>query len=152
MKKIFLIAIVALFATTVSAQENGKWALGPRMSVYANTGDTVFGLGAYARYSITDHWRLEPSIMGLFHSGCSIDANFDVQYLFRMADWWNVYPAVGITGNDFGGWAVGLNVGGGFDFRVADRWDITLGVKWSPMFDDNRKNPIAFSVGAAYRF
>ena len=73
MKKILLTAIVALFAVTAaSAQDKGNWALGPRMNIYTNTGDAVVGLGAFGRYSFTDNWRIEPSLMALLHSGCSI--------------------------------------------------------------------------------
>ena len=72
MKKILLTAIVALFAVTAaSAQDKGNWALGPRMNIYTNTGDAVVGLGAFGRYSFTDNWRIEPSLMALLHSGCS---------------------------------------------------------------------------------
>lgn len=153
MKKLLLSAIVALCAmATVSAQEAGNWSLGPRVSLYTNTGDTVIGLGAYARYSISDHWRLEPSIQGLLHDECSIDVNLDVHYLFRVAEWWNIYPAVGITTNEIGRWAFGMNVGMGFDFNIARHWEITPSIKWSPMFDDWRTNPVVISIGAAYRF
>ena len=38
MKKILLVAVVALFATTAWAQTPGNWAVGPQIGVYANTG------------------------------------------------------------------------------------------------------------------
>lgn len=154
MKKILLTALAALFVGTTicSAQKPGQWALGPRMNLYTNAGDAVVGLGAYARYSFTDNWRLEPSFMALLHDGCSIDLNVDAQYVFHVGDWWSVYPSVGLTVNEMGKWAAGLNIGGGFDFKVASDWDLSAGLKWSPMFDDHRKNPVVISIGAAYRF
>ena len=140
MKKILLTAIVALFAVTAaSAQDKGNWALGPRM-------------GAFGRYSFTDNWRIEPSLMALLHSGCSIDISVDAQYVFHLGEGWSVYPAVGFTANDIGKWAAGLNIGGGFDFEVARNWDLSAGLKWQPMFDDWRKNPVVISIGAAYKF
>ena len=138
MKKILLTAIVALFAVTAaSAQDKGNWALGPRMNIYTNTGDAVVGLGAFGRYSFTD---------------CSIDISVDAQYVFHLGEGWSVYPAVGFTANDIGKWAAGLNIGGGFDFEVARNWDLSAGLKWQPMFDDWRKNPVVISIGAAYKF
>lgn len=153
MKKILLTAIAALFtATAVSAQDAGSWAVGPRMNIYTNTGDAVIGLGAFARYSFTDNWRIEPSIMALLHNGCSIDISVDAQYVFRLGKGWNVYPAVGLTANDIGKWAAGLNIGGGFDYAITPDWDLSAGLKWQPMFDSWRKNPVVISVGAAYKF
>ena len=52
MKKILLTAMAALFALgAVSAQDKGKWALGPQIGVYTNTGadGAIFGVGALAR-------------------------------------------------------------------------------------------------------
>ena len=153
MKKILLTAIVALFAVTAaSAQDKGNWALGPRMNIYTNTGDAVVGLGAFGRYSFTDNWRIEPSLTALLHSGCSIDISVDAQYVFHLGEGWSVYPAVGFTANDIGKWAAGLNIGGGFDFEVARNWDLSAGLKWQPMFDDWRKNPVVISIGAHRRY
>ena len=86
------------------------------------------------------------------HSGCSIDISVDAQYVFHLGEGWSVYPAVGFTANDIGKWAAGLNIGGGFDFEVARNWDLSAGLKWQPMFDDWRKNPVVISIGAAYKF
>ena len=50
MKKILLTAMAALFAVgAVSAQDKGKWALGPQIGVYTNTGadGAIFGVGAW---------------------------------------------------------------------------------------------------------
>ena len=69
-----------------------------------------------------------------------------------LGEGWSVYPAVGFTANDIGKWAAGLNIGGGFDFEVARNWDLSAGLKWQPMFDDWRKNPVVISIGAAYKF
>ena len=38
------------------------------------------------------------------------------------------------------------------DFEVARNWDLSAGLKWQPMFDDWRKNPVVISIGAAYKF
>ena len=82
----------------------------------------------------------------------SVDINFDAHYVFRIADWWGVYPQVGVVANDIKDWAFGMSVGGGFDFNVARRWNISAGLKYEPMFDSGRSNPLVVFVGAAYRF
>lgn len=153
MKKFILSAFAAMaLCASASAQDSGRWAVGPRMNIYTNTGDGVIGLGAFARYSFNKNWRIEPSFMALLHSGCSIDVSCDAQYVFHMGDGWSLYPSAGITANDIGKWAAGLNIGGGFDYSVSRNWDISAGLKWQPMFDDWRKNPVVISFGAAYRF
>ncbi|MBE6181958.1 MAG: porin family protein [Rikenellaceae bacterium] len=152
MKKIIFTMIVALFAmTTVSAQEVGNWAVGPKIGIYTNT-STIFSIGAIGRYSFTDNWRVEPGIAVLCKKGCSVDINADVQYLFQVADAWNVYPLAGVSVNDIGGWSCGINLGGGADFSVADRWDITAGIKWMIQTAKHHPNPIIISLGATYKF
>lgn len=153
MKKFILaIAIMLCSASIASAQDAGKWAIAPKMSIYTNTGDAVIGLGVSGRYSFTDNWRIEPAIAALLHNHCSIDLSVDAQYLFHISDSWAVYPSIGFTGNEIGKWAFGMNVGAGCDFRVASNWDITAGLKWQPMFDDYRTNPVVIMIGGAYRF
>ena len=153
MKKFLFSAIAALFAVTAaSAQDAGSWAVGPRMNIYTNTGDAVVGLGAYGRYSFDGNWRIEPSLMALLHEHCSLDISCDAQYVFHVGSGWHLYPAAGITINDIGRWAAGLNIGGGFDVEVAQNWDISAGLKWQPMYDDIRKNAVAISAGASSKF
>ena len=106
--------------TSVSAQEAGQWTIGPRANIYTNTGDgAILGLGAFARYNLTDAWRLEPAITALFHSGCSVDINCDVHYMFELTRGWTLYPVAGLTISELGDWALGMNLGVGTDFAVA---------------------------------
>lgn len=195
MKKIFLTAVVALLAVSVSAQERGyldtgsrndqsgtndyrtaardtrfdpnqsavtrptrefegRWAVGPQIAVYTNT-DTdgaVFGVGAIGRYNFSSHWRIQPAVMALCEKDCSVDVSGDIQYLFRVARWWTVYPMVGIGGNDFNGWSFGVDVGAGTDFAIARRWDLFADLRWIIQTKSDRKNPIAINIGAAYKF
>ena len=69
MKKIIFAALLALFAVgAASAQEPGKWSIGPQLGVYTNTGadGAIFGVGAFARYNIGNHWRVQPAVTALF--------------------------------------------------------------------------------------
>lgn len=154
MKRLLLLVAAAIVSlTTVSAQEAGQWTIGPRMNIYTNTGDdAIFGLGAFARYNLTDAWRLEPAITALFHSHCSVDINCDVHYTFELSKGWSIYPLAGLTVSDIGKWALGMNIGLGTDFAVARKWDLTAGVKWMPVFESDRKNPIVITIGGCYKF
>lgn len=154
MKRLLLLLAAAVVSfTTVSAQEAGQWTIGPRANIYTNTGDgAIFGLGAFARYNLTDAWRLEPAITALFHSHCSVDINCDVHYMFELSKGWTLYPVAGLTVSDMGKWALGMNLGVGTDFAVARNWDLTAGVKWMPVFESDRKNPIVITIGGCYKF
>jgi hypothetical protein len=151
MKKLLLLVVAALCAVTASAQEPGGWTLGPRLSIYTNTGDTVLGVGAVGRYRFDNNWRLEPSVTALLHKGCSIDFSCDAHYVFDLGIV-RVYPAAGIVANDIGKWAAGLNLGGGIDFNVANVVELTAALKWQAMLDDVRSNPVVLSIGANFCF
>ena len=154
MKKILLAAVVALFATTAWAQTPGNWAVGPQIGVYANTGaqGAVLGIGAVGRYSFTDNWRIQPSLMGICKAGCSIDLSADVQYLFDVAPDWKVYPQAGLRANAIGGRSCGIQLGGRADFAGARRWGHPGGPAGIDQTAQYHKNPILINVGACYKF
>ncbi len=152
-KLLLLVAILAASFSVASAQEAGQWTLGPRLNIYANSGDgAIASLGVFARYNFTDALRIEPAASILFHSACSVDINCDLHYLFEVAPKWTLYPVAGVTVSDMGKWGFGLNLGAGADFAVARDWDLTAGVKWMPVFESWRKNPVVITLGACYKF
>ena len=52
-KLLLLLAAVVCISTTASAQDKGDWAIMPRINIYtAWDADTVFGIGAAARYNV----------------------------------------------------------------------------------------------------
>lgn len=155
MKKILLTAIIACFAIgAAAAQERGNWAVGPRMGIYTHAGTegAIFGIGAIGRYSLTNKWRVEPGITALCEKGCSIDANVDVQYLFHLVRMWSIYPAVGVSANDIGGWSCGINIGAGTDFSLGKHWDVSAGFKWMIQTAEYHKNPLVITAGFTYKF
>ena len=95
---------------------------------------------------------MEPALTFLCHSHCSIDLNCDVHYLFPVADGWKLYPLAGISLNDFGDWSAGINLGAGFDVTVADRWDVTAGLKYMIETHKYFDNPLVITIGGSYRF
>lgn len=152
-KLLFVLAVLVASISATSAQEAGQWTIGPRFNIYTNTGGgAVASLGAFARYNVTDAWRLEPAISVLFKNHCSVDINCDVHYLFEVAPSWTVYPLAGVTVSDMGKWGFGLNLGAGADYAIARDWDLTAAVKWMPVFEKWRKNPIVITIGACYKF
>ncbi|WP_337525339.1 hypothetical protein [Alistipes communis] len=57
-KLLLLLAAVVCISTTASAQDKGDWAIMPRINIYtAWDADTVFGIGAAARYNVLDQLR-----------------------------------------------------------------------------------------------
>ncbi len=155
MKKILLTVVAALcMAGAASAQDKGKWALGPQIGVYTNTGGdgAIFGVGAVSRYSISDVWRIQPAVTFRCKKHCSVDISADMQYIFHPARFWKLYPQLGLSANDIGDWSCGINVGAGTDFSIARNWDLTAGFKWMIQTHKNWKNPIIISLGATYKF
>ena len=155
MKKILLLLLGAMFLTgAASAQDKGKWALGPQIGVYTNAGadGAIFGVGAVSRYAITDVWRLQPAVTFLCKDNCSVDISADLQYLFHPARFWKLYPQVGLSANDINDWSCGIDVGAGTDFSIARNWDLSAGFKWMIQTHKNWKNPIIINVGATYKF
>lgn len=155
MKKFLLSAIAALFVVgAVSAQDSGKWGVGPQIGIYTNTGadGAIFGIGAAGRYSFGSAWRVQPAITFLCKKYCSVDISADVQYLFRVAHFWSVYPQAGLSANDMGDWSCAINLGAGTDFAIARHWDLSAGFKWMIQTHKHYKNPILINVGATYKF
>lgn len=139
---------------TLRGPERTRWAVGPRIGIYTHAGGdgAIFGVGAFARYNMTNHWRVEPAVTALFKDDCSVDLSADLHYVFDVARWWNVYPQLGISGNDIYGWSFGVNIGAGTDFILTRRWDLTAAVKWMIQTAEHHDNPIIINIGATYKF
>lgn len=155
MKKILFTAIIVLFAVSAaSAQDKGRWGVGPKVGIYTNTGanGAIFGIGAAGRYSFSDKWRVEPSITALTRKGCSVDISADVQYIIRLASKWSIFPQAGLSANDIDGWSAGINLGAGTDFSLTSNWDLTAGLKWMIQTAKSHKNPLIITVGGVYKF
>ena len=155
MKKALLTVLAtAAVVFAASAQRAGDWTIAPKVNLYMHTGtDLVFGVGTGMRYNITDDFRIEPSAIFMLDKNSSIEFSCDLHYIFTIVDnAWNIYPLVGLVANDIVGWSSGVNLGAGFDFQLSRDWDLTVQAKWQPMFSEYRKNPVALTLGASYRF
>lgn len=155
MKKLILSALLACFGLGfAAAQEPGNAAIGPRLGFYSHTGHQgeVLGVGATGRYALSKHWRAEGNLLALCVKGASIDVNANMQYLFKLAPIWSLYPMAGISANDLGKWSCGINLGAGTDFTLARHWDLTADVRWIIQTAKGMKDPFVISIGAAYKF
>ncbi|MCH5335012.1 MAG: porin family protein [Alistipes sp.] len=154
MKKILsAIFATAAIVSAASAQEAGEWTIAPKVNIYTHTGTSVvIGLGTGVRYSITDSFRIEPSAVFMIDNNSTLEFSCDLHYLIPLGDSWSVYPVAGLVANDIIGWSSGVNLGAGFDFAIAEKWDLTAQAKWQAMFHKMRMNPIMITVGASYYF
>lgn len=149
-----LAALVALLlaAHSAEAQERGVIGLGPRLGVYAHTGgETVYGIGAEARFNLSDPLRLAPSLTWLFNSGCSVEAACDLHFMIRTARNWYIYPFAGASLNDIRGTNFGIDAGLGTDYAVGRRVDLSAGVRWLIELN-GRRNPVVAWAGVTFKF
>lgn len=142
---------LSVLSFSAAARERGAMWLGPKAGVYANTGGyVVVGIGAEFRYGLSERVRVAPSAVWLANEGCSVEFACDVQYVLRVAQHWHVYPSAGVSFNDIGSWAAGVDLGLGMDYAVGRRTDLTAGFKWMPMCG-REKNPLAVFAGLSFR-
>ena len=103
-------------------------------------------LGIDYRYSITDNWRIAPSINYLVKnnglSAAAIDVN--AHYLFKLSDMFGFYPLLGLDLSfwkfNIGKWddnatRFGANVGLGAECYVSDVITVGLEVKYNAIKD-----------------
>ncbi len=165
MKKLFLAMCVALFSMSALAQEKGDVAVGLRSGVNITKikiigleeSVTKLGLGAFAQYSMTDHWRLE--LEGIYHPMkdhvSDLTLGLNVHYLFNLGNAIKIYPSVGyalalVHSEDYtlstskGGKTQeishdgenetdgGIQVGAGIQFNLNSNWFVAGEYKFQP--------------------
>lgn len=154
MKKLFLVAVMALLSVGAYAQQ-GKLGFGAQVNLASE--NNLFGIGGHLNYCVTNPVRLQFSGDYYFnHNHMSMgDLNFDAHYLFNVANKVSLYPLAGLTveffSTDLGGSTtrVGGNVGGGIEVAVADNVSIGCEMKGQLVEDFSRFNA-AFKL--TYKF
>ena len=156
-KKVFLTMFVAMLCMSSQAQEKGDFAVGVQTGFKMT--DVGFlkekahlnqlGIGAFAQYSLSDHWRME--LDGNYHPMKDHMSDFTVglnaQYVFNLSDNFKIYPLIGyavafghsetytedrvtIEGdNDTDG---GIELGVGLQYNLNDKWFIKGDYKYMP--------------------
>lgn len=150
MKRIFLVFCVALVSIAASAQK-GEHNIGAQ--VLYGTDASNFGVGVKYQYNVTNAIRLEAVGDYYFETdGFSMfDVNVNGHYLFHFSKF-TVYPLVGINfthwkqnipsilvEGDYGEYggdtdikdsSIGLNIGGGVQYRLTDKFRIGAEIKY----------------------
>ena len=98
MKKIFMIAVMALVTLTVSAQDK-PFAVGINVNYGLNKNYKNLGFGAKFQYEFVENFRAEASgNYFLKKDNCTMwDASINFHYLIPIADNLKIYPLVGAT-------------------------------------------------------
>ncbi len=160
MKKISFWAAILMaisgFLIPVQAQaQKGEKTLGLMggFATYNNGGFTDL----YFQYTFTNHVRIAPEIGYVFRNDnkSAFTLNIDMQFPFRIAKGFAVYPLAGFTFNNWswehGGNAsrAGANFGAGFDIYLTSFLKLSLQGKYSLMNDTSGG---FFGMGIGYLF
>lgn len=157
MKKILL--IVALIITTLpsmwareSDSESRGWGVGGKINIYSGWNGAI-GIGAYTRHYLGGSgFRLEPSLVIICEEGSSIDLTTDLQYPLKLSHALELYPLVGLSLNDPGKLALGVNMGGGLGYKISQKVTADFGIKYMISTLKAYNNPLIFSIGCGFNF
>ena len=157
MKKALLIlfmAVLGMGAATAQVHK-GEFAVGANL-VWGSEIEN-FGLGAHARYAIIDNLRAEAGFTGFFkNKGVNCwEINLDAHYLIGLYQQrLFIYPVLGlnytmVSANDVDNNHMGLNLGGGLEFEINDRWGVNFEYRHTIVKDVDQS---VIALGANYTF
>ncbi len=160
MKKLFLMLCVAVMGIGSLSAQKGLSAAGINLG-YGSEMET-FHLGAKYQYGITDALRIEGAFNYWFEDKEKCPSCWDIDvtahYLFSVAENLNLYPLAGVMyfkpdWSDVDG-SMGLNIGAGAEYSVAENIAINLEAKYQKLFDKDLEDfdQTAISIGATYKF
>lgn len=160
MKKLFLLAVVALISVTTFAQD-GKWAAGVNIGYGSDISKP--SIGVKALYDINNSFTVAPSFNYYFQKkdeGVKMnywDLNCDLHWNVVSKESFKFYPLAGITylhrkasiegisGSD--SW-FGANIGVGGQFNLSSNWAAAVEAKYQ-IIDGSQFVP---SLSLMYRF
>ncbi len=136
-----IVATCGLFASADAYAQKGEKTLGIAggYASYNNGGQA----NVYFQYSFSSHVRIAPEIGYVFHNQgkSAFDCSVDVQFPFRVARAFKMYPLTGITMNswDFGNGGhevkAGFDFGGGIELYMTSSLKLSIQGKYSLMND-----------------
>ena len=149
------ICAIGLACAPTANAATGEKALG-FAGGFASYNDGGYGK-IYFQYEIAPHVRLAPEMGYIFRNeDCSgFEFSFDVQFPFRLARGFSIYPLAGLTLNNWSyeddGHATrgGIDFGAGFDIYLTSSLKLSLQGKYSAM---NDTSGAFFDMGIAYVF
>ena len=156
MKKILVIAVVALLGCTSAWAQKGQMAAGVNL-LYGSEVNSL-GLGAKFQYGILEQLRGEASFNYYFrNNGFHMwDINANAHYLFPITEKFRAYPLAGLTvvnksysDVDDSITRFGLNLGGGCEMAVTPQISVNAEFKYSIV---STIDQVVIGVGAVYKF
>lgn len=161
MKILFKSLTIGLFALATFIMPQTAMAQKGEKTLGVAGGLATYNNGGYAniyfQYSFLDHVRIAPEIGYVFRNEgkSAFEMSVDMQFPFRLAKGFGVYPLAGVTFNNWsyrgGGHAsrVGVDFGGGFDINLTSNLKLSLQGKYSMMNDTGGG---FFDMGIGYVF
>lgn len=157
MKKL-LLSLAALCICTGAFAQKGEKSVGLSFN-YGSWIETL-GFGLKFNYNITDNIRLAPNFTYFIkNNNANIwDINTDVNYLFRVAPKFKIYPIAGLS---LATWHLkyenvktnetrfGLNLGAGFEYDITREWAVNFEIKYRIMSDIDQA---VIGLGVLYKF
>lgn len=158
MKKIFLVAVLAVFALGAKAQI-GEKVIMPKLGY--QTEFERFSLGVEGRYSLTENIRLAPGVTFFFPKDhvTGLDVDVNVHYVFPIQSGLSLYPFVGgamlnnrFSHDGFPTWkdtSFGFNIGGGAQYDVTSNGYVNFEFKYTFV---EGTDPAYFTLGYGIKF
>ena len=151
MKKLFLLAMIALASVGINAQTvKGEGSLMGNIGYQTNY--ERFGLGVQGRYAIANNLRIAPDVTFYFPkdkvTGLDVSVNFHYVFNFKEdGQGFSVYPLAGI-GMQSNSTKFAFNLGGGITLPISERSYLNAEARFMFAKDDN----VAIMLGYGYRF
>ncbi len=170
MKKILFIVAIIMASVSSAFAQNEAGQMGAGINILYGTEVGNIGVGAKARYCLSDEIRAETAIDYIFKNEheTMLDANINIQYLLPLEDSkFTIYPTLGVAlGNSHechhkdeeGKWnekkvndvIAGINAGCGAEFAITDKAHITLEAKYQ--FFNKHCTQLLLGVGLVHTF
>ncbi len=157
LKKAVLIMSMAVVTIFSYGQERNDIAVGGNIS-YELDDYNNFGLTGKFQWNITDGLRLEPSASYYFKKDnyTMWDMNANLHYVFKINEVFNLYPLgglsiVGYEIHDNDDTQLGINFGGGLEYKLTNNLSIGAELKYQYL-DDWFSDRFTLAAGITYRF
>jgi outer membrane protein X len=171
-----LAVALVMVGFSANAQEKGDKAVGGNVGIAIGDGFTNVGIGAKFQYNLMKKLRGEGAFTYYVGEGYLWDLSVNAHYLIGIPNVskLNVYPLAGLSIGAFsgddepsydpddpydysvepgGGIGLGLNLGGGAEYKLTDKIFVSAELKYRICFDTEYfSNKFMVSVGVAYKF